>query len=83
MRSSEWKRGGSKNWIDNPQPSGPRQVDSEGKIFILPRQKHRVIVGCTIDCACVQDVRKTLYKTTFFIDFYYLVIVSYLLEYSV
>ena len=24
MSSSEWKRSGSKNWIDNLQPSGPR-----------------------------------------------------------
>ena len=45
MRSSEWKRGGSKNWIDNPQPSGPRFRLCGRKIFILSPQENRFLVG--------------------------------------
>jgi len=45
MRSSEWKRGGSKNWFDNPQPSGPRRDICGSEIFILSSQEYRVLVG--------------------------------------
>ena len=33
-RSREWKRGGSRNLIDNPQPSGPRMLVGKGWIFM-------------------------------------------------
>ena len=69
MRSSEWKRGDSKAWIDNPQPSGPRNTSCESKIFILPRQQYRVLMGYTFHCACVKEVRKILYRSTFLLIF--------------
>ena len=33
-RSREWKRGGSRILIDNPQPSGPRVLVGKGCIFM-------------------------------------------------
>ena len=35
MRSSEWKRGGSRIGFDNPQPSGPRLYQGRKEIFIF------------------------------------------------
>ena len=40
-------------------------------------------MGYTIDGACVKDVREMLYRSTFFIDFYHFISVSYVLEYFV